>query len=86
MNKVHVMISIDEDLKKRGKENLINFSAICEDAIMKKLNMKINAEEEDRQCHYCSNKGEVWDGLLEFWVCKGCCNREIKKVSIMGKK
>ena len=54
----HVNISIEDDLIKKAKGEMLNISEVAEKALREKLG-KINVEiDEGRKCHECSNPGE----------------------------
>jgi Zn finger protein HypA/HybF involved in hydrogenase expression len=83
-----VMISVDSEVHAELKAKNANISEICERAMFKELKRDINAEEDERVCHYCgqSDNSMVWDGWLELWKCSKCHNGEIRRVSIMAGK
>ena len=79
-------ISLSPETAEKAKEHLKGrISAICEKALRIKLNLDINASEEERICNICHkpNKDMIWDGFMECWICPDCNVNEIRKVSIL---
>lgn len=84
--KNNITISLNTDLDLSSLKGRV--SAICEQALRKKLNQTIIAKEEDILCWSCNkNKPNmIWDGIRECWVCETCNNAVIRNVSVAMKR
>ena len=81
-------VSIDEDLLKKAQHSLMNISAVFEDAIKTKLNIKeiqINVSQDLEKCCDCQKElrkatiedlnGLSWLYPDEKWICNSCLSR-----------
>ena len=93
MVKVTTSVSIDEALKKKAKEGMVEISAATEYGIKHKLNIK-EVQIKD-VCEFCGKElpkayiehstGRYHDGLTwicpdEKWICDGCLDYKKKNV------
>lgn len=85
MAKERTTVSIEGELLKEAKEQKINVSQLIEKAIKEKINGKIDQAQEERECKECGKIGlkeYVWLIPGEYWICKKCLNKNVKKVVI----
>lgn len=55
----HTTITLDEELREKARLAQINISALTEDAIRKKLNLKEIDVSESLKCEFCGREGYI---------------------------
>jgi len=56
MNKIHVTISLNYELRKKAEEKKINLSQLLEEALELELNERIYQESKENICCKCGKK------------------------------
>jgi len=91
MERINTNITIDTALKKKAQELGIELSALMDNAIREKLNVK-EVDASIDKCEFCGKKEEkatakdpiglIWLCPDEKWICDSCLKRKIRSIPV----
>lgn len=95
MVKKSTTLTIDSDVLEEAKKNMINMSAVAEQALKKASGIKeVEINIEEKCCDFCQRElrkataedqnGLVWLWPHERWICPKCLRSQINTI-IKGK-
>ena len=76
------MISIDDDIHKKAKEQQLNISGEVEQFLKTRINGEITQPKGERACRCGSKKDLCWLCPDERWICGDCLNTDVRKVNV----